>query len=100
MLLFGGFYLPSTALSNAKSLFFNNLFFLNFKQINNVLNKNNILLEYFITNSDTCHDSLNTLPFVSVELHHSPLIIKYSFPCPYINNLVHHEILYNWNKAN
>lgn len=99
-LLFGDFNLPSAAFSNAKSLFFNNLSFLNFKQINNVLNKNNILLDYVITNSDTCHVFLNTLPIVNVNLHHPPLIIKYSFPCLHINNLVHQEILYNWNKAN
>lgn len=99
-LLLGDFNLPSAAFSNAKSLFFNNLSFLNFKQINSVLNKNNVLLDYVITNSDTCHVSLNTLPIVNVDLHHHPLIINHSFPYLHINNLEHHEILYNWNKAN
>jgi len=99
-LLFGDFNLPSTAFSNANSVFFNNFSFLNFKQVNNVLNKNNILLDYVITNSDTCSVSLNTLPIVNVVLHHPPLIINYSFPYYCINNLVHHEILYNWKKAN
>lgn len=99
-LLFGDFNLPSAAFSNAKSFFSNNLSFLNFKQINNVLNKNNILLDYVITNSDTCHVSLNTLPIINVDLHHPPLIINHSFPYLYTNNLVNHEIFYNWNKAN
>jgi len=52
---------------------------LNLKQINNVLNKNNILLNYVITNSYTSHVSLNTLPIVNVNLHHQILIINYSF---------------------
>jgi len=69
-LLLGDFNLPLAAFSYAKSLFFNNLSFLNFKQINSVLNKNNVLLDYVITNSDTCHVSLNTLPIVNVDLHH------------------------------
>jgi len=88
------------AFTNAKSFFFNNLSFLNFKQINNVLNKNNVLLDYVITNSDTCHVSLNTLLIVNVDLHHPPLIINHSSPCLHINNLEHYEILYNWNRAN
>jgi len=100
-LSFGDFNLPSTAFSNSKSLFFfNNLYFLNFKQINNVVNKNNILLDYVITNSDSCHVSLITSPIINVDLHHPPLIINYSIPYLRINNLIHHKLLYNWNKVN
>lgn len=50
-LIFGDFNLPLAAFTNTNSIFFNNLSFINCKQIN-VLNKNNNLLNYVITNSE------------------------------------------------
>lgn len=33
-------------------------------------------------------------------LMHPPLIICYTLPYQYVNDLLHNEIKYNWNKAN
>jgi hypothetical protein len=98
-LLLGDFNQPSANFCNAKSVFFNNQSYLNFKQINNVLNKNNILLDYVITNSNSCTVLLNNLPIINIDLHYPPLVINYSSHNHYNNSVTQYETMYIWNKA-
>lgn len=53
-----------------------------------MLNKNNIFLDFIVTSSNICSVSLNNLPIVNVGLHRPSLIVNYSSPFHYINNLV------------
>lgn len=79
MLVFLGDYnLPSANISNDNSFSFDHLNSLDLCQYNIILNSNNIMLDYVISNCNSAiiSVSLNHFPVVKVVAHHPPLEIN------------------------
>ena len=98
IVLLGDYNLPSANFSNKNSFFFDYLDNLNIVQFNNILNFNNVLLDYVISNCKSLFVNLNNFPIVNIDAHHPPLEINFTVESG-VNYISNNEIKYNWDKA-